>query len=1243
MKKLATLLTALTLSTANVAVADDILIPTTPEHPFDLTKGVITSNDTHEHFTNNGLEWMIDGDNIVFTLQNQQDEEYYNVYVESDTGNNNVTIDCLLKSQGGTIVADTTFSIQRKGWYSTAIYSVKTKQMNKGKYTLTLTFHSSPNNSSANIKSISIKDPKKLQPGDMVELVNPEFSNGMTGWTRVSGSFYTASSGALGDTLGYWNGSNPYSISQTVTELPTGLYLVQMNGFDQAQCSSGNDYSVIEQWLAAGDTAKTYLFANNQEVLMKNVLDDALTGQNVYRWYKGVSTYDYYFTNEAATMYMPKWNDRAWNIALNHNPFLYLNSIICVVTDGTLTFGWRKTDSNREAPVVFDHFRVTYLSKDTALPAVNGRAYTRQLLDEAIKAAGGSVVSTETDNEALNRLIAMRDEQERQAYQMLDITVTQPGTLGDEIFAALGNDFNLPDLKRLRIKGQLNDADLVNLRERCTGLLEIDLSKVLNTTLIDNQFQNHYDLRYVTLPDHLEVLPQNAFTQCYNLNTVQLPATLKSIGYHAFYRCYNLRQAALPEGVNTMGDEAYCEAGLKQLILPTTLKVVPTGSFRNNYELTDLQFNGQTTIYNGTGVFENCTHLKKLVMPSTMESIGNSAFQSCSRLEEVQLNEGLVEIWGSAFNSCKALKQLTLPSSVQALYGVPFSNCDSLKEMTCLCVAPPFTMFAQSLSSDRNNPFGSREIDRGRTIYVPYISQTVYKQTTGWDLHNIVPHQVLPKNVYMNMPYNLTWPADLMATWKPNIHITPNTKNTSSEGGNGGMLTYGQLYVGKNATFSADTLSTYYSFYAAKEADNRKFFTPMLVVGNGRADHIVTEINIAQDYWTFFSLPYDVKVSEITSTHPDDPFVIRTYDGQKRADGKNTEAWVKMTKDSILHAGTGYIIRTANGNDRQYYNNYFLPSVNNANKPKYFTNEDVVVPLANYPTEFAHNRSWNFIGNPYPCYFDIRAMQTTSPITIWNRRSNYETYSPLDDDYILNPGQAFFIQRPLDQSQVIFLKEGRQQDLVIRDTIYYNNVRARVTRQSRKIYNLLLNACETEAQAAQRLDRTRFVINETATLGYDTGIDADKFFSMESDAAHLYTLDGQVKYAINERPLGNGEIQLGLQLPADGTYTLTLDLPQRDPSTAESILLIDRFCGTETLLNAIDGYSFQASAGTLNNRFLIRLGGATGVQSVTTEPQHDAQFFDLQGRRVSPATTEATGSGLKKGIYIKNNQKVIVK
>ena len=76
-------------------------------------------------------------------------------------------------------------------------------------------------------------------------------------------------------------------------------------------------------------------------------------------------------------------------------------------------------------------------------------------------------------------------------------------------------------------------------------------------------------------------------------------------------------------------------------------------------------------------------------------------------------------------------------------------------------------------------------------------------------------------------------------------------------------------------------------------------------------------------------------------------------------------------------------------------------------------NDAVTMPLNLYPSEFAHNAHWNYVGNPSPCYYDTRFLGSTSPVTVWNPvKQRYEAYSPIDDSYILSPGQAFFMQAP---------------------------------------------------------------------------------------------------------------------------------------------------------------------------------------------------------------------------------------
>ena len=82
----------------------------------------------------------------------------------------------------------------------------------------------------------------------------------------------------------------------------------------------------------------------------------------------------------------------------------------------------------------------------------------------------------------------------------------------------------------------------------------------------------------------------------------------------------------------------------------------------------------------------------------------------------------------------------------------------------------------------------------------------------------------------------------------------------------------------------------------------------------------------------------------------------------------------------------------------------------------------------------------------------------------------------------------------------------------------------------RKLVNITLNGDGSK-------DRTRVVLNPKQSLAYETACDAVKFES--TGVAQLYTLDSKnVKYAINERPVDNGLVPVGVKFKPFGDYTI---------------------------------------------------------------------------------------------------------
>ena len=140
--------------------------------------------------------------------------------------------------------------------------------------------------------------------------------------------------------------------------------------------------------------------------------------------------------------------------------------------------------------------------------------------------------------------------------------------------------------------------------------------------------------------------------------------------------------------------------------------------------------------------------------------------------------------------------------------------------------------------------------------------------------------------------------------------------------------------------------------------------------------------------------------------------------------------------------------------------------------------------------------------------------------------------------------------------------------------------------------------------------------------------DASKFFSQEN-VPQLYTIDGDVNYAINERPVEAGTIALGFKANKEGEFTISV------PRMDARCLLKDNETGH--LISLEDGdYTFTSKEGTYNQRFtLIVVDKATGIKDAETDIADNKEAkYDLSGRKVQEG---------QKGVVIMNGQKVIVK
>lgn len=856
------------------------------------------------------------------------------------------------------------------------------------------------------------------------------------------------------------------------------------------------------------------------------------------------------------------------------------------------------------------------------------------------------------------------------------------GDLGHVVVEEAGY---LQEVNKLIIEGELNADDWSKIKQM-TNLTELDLSKALIDEIPSNAFSGRWaidkvllpptlkkigsfafqgtaltsvnipdnvetikecafsqvrQLQEVHLPDSLTSLGNYAFAECRSLRTIKIPTKLKTIPDYTFQNCRSLQSVELHDSITGFGNHAFVNCDLREITLPKSTSWVDNDAFSGNVNLSKVTLNEGLVNISDKAFYQ--TAIDTLNCPATLRSIRNSAFARCNNLRQINLNEGLTRIESGALANNKAT-EIVLPSSLEYCAGGAFYDCDSLVTIEARSVMPPNT--------DGNCPLSGTDLTKA-VLYVPVWSLSEYQLATGWNqFYTFRTSDFMPQYVKVNKDFYFTLRDELDPDYRPDIELTV-TNNQITDSHNNSDYQHGNLTISGRSKLAVNDFSMvlspftkyiyeggYYDYYYNQNYRHLRP-TSLIVKGEMRAENVTINLWNATDRWQFVSFPFDVKVSDIVPVDSTTSWVIRGHSGAERAAGNAAAVWQNLSADDVLQAGKGYIMQCYKPNDENG-NNYYAaqftvrPLTTTVNRQQIFNADNRTVALEEHLAEFEHNRSWNLIGNPYPSYFDTRFLDFGAPFMVWNSNNqNYEAYSPVDDSYILAPAEAFFVQRPVDQESITFLKDGRQTDRYARTLVeeepasapqriraaYDSNAH---TAAQRTVFNITL------AKDGQQADRTRVVINEAATMQYDLSRDAAKFTGTEPAVSQIFTINGATRYAINERPLNNGQALLGLHFGTDGTYTIGLSNQPDGQVTLE-----DRLTGTKLQLNGTAGYSFTAKAGDSTDRFVLHFDAvATGINAATAnEADRNDDTYTLDGRKVNNPTAP--------GLYIKGGKKVI--
>ena len=200
--------------------------------------------------------------------------------------------------------------------------------------------------------------------------------------------------------------------------------------------------------------------------------------------------------------------------------------------------------------------------------------------------------------------------------------------------------------------------------------------------------------------------------------------------------------------------------------------------------------------------------------------------------------------------------------------------------------------------------------------------------------------------------------------------------------------------------------------------------------------------------WYFVSFPHDVSLegidarfqlgdaSTVTTEPVNNILYIQTYDGRRRAENNRSDGnWTVLSADAfspediLLEKGKGYLMAIDETADIQTLS-FSSPADN------FLTfRETLSVPLEANTLQGGDeaNNGWILCGNPYPSAVSLQEIlpnpELDGYVYLYNGQ-DYEAY-PIDSDYAISAGSAFFVKAVQDTELLFQRKEDTASSVIL--------------------------------------------------------------------------------------------------------------------------------------------------------------------------------------------------------------------
>lgn len=204
----------------------------------------------------------------------------------------------------------------------------------------------------------------------------------------------------------------------------------------------------------------------------------------------------------------------------------------------------------------------------------------------------------------------------------------------------------------------------------------------------------------VVIPNTITNIGGSAFSGCYGLTSVNIPNSVTIIRSMTFSECMQLSSITIPGSVTTIENNAFSVCGLTSITIPDSVTNIEDHAFEIN-PLTSV-FIPDSVVSLGRPIFYDCTSLTNISV-----SQNNPAYSSLNGVlfdkNQTTLIEyppdlssiysvpnGVARIGLEAFADSVILATVVVPASVQIIGDSSFGSCFNLTNITFLGNAPEY-------------------------------------------------------------------------------------------------------------------------------------------------------------------------------------------------------------------------------------------------------------------------------------------------------------------------------------------------------------------------------------------------------------------------------------------------------------------------------------------------------------------------------------------------------------------------